>query len=98
MFRETKLRAVVFTAALACMAWGATAQGAQPKGEVGLQLGGVVLDSASGLGDAHWRYDVPGNGFALSLRGGYEVMPRLTIEATLRTTPTSRSSTARCPV
>ena len=84
MFRETQLRVVVVTAAIACMAWVGTAQGAQPKGEVGVQLGGVVLDSASGLGDAHWRYDVPGNGFALSLRGGYEVMPRLTVEATLR--------------
>ncbi|HAN32630.1 MAG TPA: hypothetical protein DCQ06_13625 [Myxococcales bacterium] len=83
-YRHTRSVVLALCLFFASGTWATPAQAKQHKGEVGLQLGGLILDSATGLGDAHWRYDVPGGGFALTLRGGYMVMPRLTVEGTLR--------------
>ncbi len=57
--------------------------------ELGLQAGAVMFGEASGLGDAHFKYDVPASALALSLRAGILLDPKFAVEATLRWSPTS---------
>ncbi len=52
--------------------------------EVGALIGVWGPSLVSGLGDAYYRYDVPGTGLLAGVRGGWQATSHLAIEAELR--------------
>ncbi len=85
---------LVATAALTLGASPAFADDAPHPLELGLQAGAVFFSSESGLGDAHWKYDVPASSLALSFRAAYILTRQMALEGTFRWSPTSFRSPA----
>lgn len=76
-------------AACTLPAHAALAGGSSHPIEIGLNAGAVMFSSASGLGDAHYKYDVPATSLALGLRGAYLYSPKIAFEGTFRWSSTS---------
>lgn len=92
-FKRRPLVLTLCLAAISLVAQSAVASEANPV-ELSVQAGAVLLSSESGLGDAHFKYDVPASALALNLRAAYLLNPKLALEATLRWSPTSFRSPA----